>query len=75
MENLLTYNFSDTTSATLTWLFYELCKNPGALAKLQAVVDKIAPGKAFLDAEDLTNCPHLDGVIHEALRLHPAVSK
>lgn len=71
---MLIHYSSDTTSATLTWLFYELCKNPSALRKLQGIVDGIAPGKSFLDAEDLTNCPHLDGVIHEAMRLHPAVS-
>ncbi|KAF2714110.1 cytochrome P450 [Pleomassaria siparia CBS 279.74] len=64
---------SDTTSATLTWLFYELCKNPSVFKKLQKIVDDIAPGKSFLDVEDLDNCPYLDGVVHEALRLHPAV--
>jgi cytochrome P450 len=73
-SRLLVVAGSDTTSATLTWLFYELCKNPTALAKLQGLVDKIAPSKSFLDAEDLTNCSYLDGVIHEAMRLHPAVS-
>jgi cytochrome P450 len=65
---------SDTTSATLTWLCYELCNNPIIIAKLQGIVDKIAPSKSFLDAEDLAQCSYLDGIIQEALRLHPAVS-
>jgi cytochrome P450 len=65
---------SDTTAATLTWLLYELCKNPTVQTKLRNTVDQIKPEKAFLDAEDLTNCPYLDAVINETLRLHPAVS-
>ncbi|KAF2122461.1 cytochrome P450 [Lophiotrema nucula] len=72
-SRLLIVAGSDTTSATLTWLFYELCKHPEAQKKLQKAVDAIAPGKSFLDADDVANCPQLDGVIHEALRLHPAV--
>lgn len=42
-------------------------------AKLRDIVNELAPGKPFLDAEDVANCPYLEGVILEALRLHPAV--
>ncbi|KAF2202848.1 cytochrome P450 [Delitschia confertaspora ATCC 74209] len=64
---------SDTTSATLTWLVYELCKNPEKQAKLRRIVDEAAGDKPFLDVEDVATIPYLDGVINEALRLHPAV--
>ncbi|KAF2869050.1 cytochrome P450 [Massariosphaeria phaeospora] len=72
-SRLLIVAGSDTTAATLTWLCYELCKNLDVQFKLRDIVDRILPEKAFLDVEDLANCPHLDGVIKEALRLHPAV--
>ncbi|KAF2278282.1 cytochrome P450 [Westerdykella ornata] len=64
---------SDTTSATLTWIFYELCMDQTLQAKLRSIVDTLAPGKPFLDAEDVANCPYLEGVVLEGLRLHPAV--
>ncbi|KAF2685629.1 cytochrome P450 [Lentithecium fluviatile CBS 122367] len=72
-SRLLIVAGSDTTAATLTWLTYELCTNTTAQLKLRDIIDTISPSKSFLDAEDLANCPHLDGVINEALRLHPAV--
>lgn len=72
-SKLLTVAGSDTTAATLTWLFYELCKDLAVQAKLRDAVDQIKPEKVFLDADDLTDCPYLDGAINEALRLHPAV--
>jgi cytochrome P450 len=65
--------YSDTTAATLTWLVYELCSNFLAQSKLRTIVDGIEPEKSFLDAEDLTACPYLDGIINETMRLHPAV--
>jgi cytochrome P450 len=64
---------SDTTSSTLSWICYELCKDPRIQNKLRAEIDAIARAKSFLDVEDVANCAYLDGVINEALRLHPAV--
>jgi cytochrome P450 len=64
---------SDTTHATLTWLVWELCTHKDAQAKLRRITDDLAPGKSFLDVEDVAHCPHLDGAINESLRLHPAV--
>ncbi|KAF1837964.1 cytochrome P450 [Decorospora gaudefroyi] len=70
---LLVVAGSDTVSATLSFLFYELCLNPSVQAKLRKIIDAIMPEKAHLDVNDLADCPFLDGVINEALRLHPAV--
>jgi cytochrome P450 len=54
-------------------LIYELCKNPSAQSKLRQIVDEISPDNSFLDAGDLAGCAQLDGIINEAMRLHPAV--
>lgn len=64
---------SDTTAATLAWIAYELCKDPKIQAKLRKQIDAIEPSKAHLDVADVGDCAFLDGVINEALRLHPAV--
>jgi cytochrome P450 len=64
---------SDTAAATLTWLTYELCKNPDKQKKLRQIIDQAAGDKTFLEATDVAEIPYLDGVINEALRLHPAV--
>jgi cytochrome P450 len=65
---------SDTTAGALAWIAYELCKNPDIQTKLQKQIDAIAPSKSHLDVDDVTNCAFLDGVINEALRLHPPVT-
>lgn len=67
------YFNSDTTSAILSFISYELCKNPKVQAKLRNIIDTIKPEKSFLDVDDVANCAYLDGVINEALRIHPAV--
>jgi hypothetical protein len=64
---------SDTTAATLSFIAYEFCKNLDVQAKLREVIDAAANGKDHLDVQDVQNIPYLDGVINEALRLHPAV--
>ncbi|KAL6707396.1 hypothetical protein ACN47E_004175 [Coniothyrium glycines] len=64
---------SDTTASTLAWIAYELCKNPDAQRKAREAVELACPKKTHLDVEDIANIPILDGVINEAMRLHPAV--
>lgn len=73
-SRLLVVAGSDTTAATLSFIAYEFCKNPDVQAKLRKAIDAAANGKDHLDVEDVQNIPYLDGVINEALRLHPAVS-
>ncbi|KAH3910676.1 hypothetical protein HBH56_144800 [Parastagonospora nodorum] len=72
-SRLLVVAGSDTTAATLAWIACELCKQPEIQAKLRKEIDAITPSKSFLEVEDVANCAFLDGVINEALRLHPAV--
>jgi len=64
---------SDTTASTLTWIFYELCKDQSLLKRLQNAIDEAVGDKDLLDCDDLKDIPLLDGVINETLRLHPAV--
>lgn len=59
----------ETTANALTWAWYELAKNPDALARLTA---ELAPfGKRPLTAGDLPALPWTLAVIEEAMRLHP----
>ncbi len=64
---------SDTTAATLTFLFYHLAKDPSQVDKLRAELEPLLNGKTRLDAKDVAKAQHLNGVIQEALRLHPAI--
>lgn len=64
---------SDTTAATLTHIFYYLAKYPDQLAKLRAEVEPLLKGRTTLDPKDVGDAKHLNGVIHETLRLHPPI--
>ncbi|KAL9116775.1 MAG: hypothetical protein Q9187_006694 [Circinaria calcarea] len=59
----------DTITSTLICLFYRLASDPATTEKLQAEV-------AAIDCSDdkiLQKLPYLNGVVNEALRLHPAL--
>ena len=62
---------SDTTAATLTFLFYELARKPEEVKKLREELRPLTIGD-WSDV-DIRDAPHLNGVIDEALRLHPPV--
>ncbi|KAK3367744.1 putative cytochrome P450 [Podospora didyma] len=64
---------SDTTAATLTFLFYHLANKPEEVKKLRAELEPLLDGKSRLEGKDVSKAPHLNGVIQEALRLHPAI--
>ncbi|RAL04151.1 cytochrome P450 [Aspergillus ibericus CBS 121593] len=66
---------SDTTTITLTALFYELAKHPEQIERLRAELTPYVEGdlhEGFLD-DKISHLEHLNGVINEALRLYPAV--
>jgi cytochrome P450 len=59
----------ETTANALTWAWYELARNPDALARLTA---ELAPfGTRALTTDDLPALPWTLAVIEEAMRLHP----
>lgn len=64
---------SDTTAATLTYIFYHLANDPSQVDKLRAELTPLLCGKKSLDPKDVAAAKHLNGVIHEALRLHPPI--
>lgn len=59
----------DTTTSTLSTIFYALAKNPDWQATLREEVFKL--NKAFLDYDDLEKLPLMELVIKEALRMYP----
>ena len=60
----------ETTANALTWTWYELGRNPGALARLDAEIERVVGTRAVTPA-DLPDLPWLCAVIDEAMRLHP----
>ncbi|VUC30184.1 unnamed protein product [Clonostachys rosea] len=64
---------SDTTAASLTCLFYELCCRPEIITRLQGEIDQVYAGPDTVDSVSLSKLPLLNAVINETLRLHPPV--
>lgn len=64
---------SDTTAATLTFLFYHLARDPKQVEKLREELEPLLNGKEQLEPKDVSKAVHLNGCIQEALRLHPAI--
>ncbi|KAH0578707.1 hypothetical protein H2248_003835 [Termitomyces sp. 'cryptogamus'] len=62
---------SDTTSLTLSTLFYFLLDNPVAYSRLQAEIDDSK--LAWNDPLGLTHLEYLNAAINEALRILPAI--
>ena len=60
----------ETTANALTWTWYELGRNPDAMARLVAEVDHVV-GSRPVTADDLPAMPWTAAVIDEAMRLHP----
>lgn len=62
----------DTTTSTLTTIFYTLAKHPEWQQRLRE--SSLALGKTQLDYDDLEKLEELDWVMKEALRLYPALT-
>ena len=72
-DHVLTLLFAghDTTTATITFMLYELARNPHELALLREELDSVLDGRRPT-AEDLArNLPRLDMAVDETLRLYP----
>jgi cytochrome P450 len=61
---------SDTTSNTLTYLVWFLCRSPEMKHKL---LEELRGLPQPLDYEDLRDLPYLNGVIKETLRMYPSI--
>ncbi|KAM0169945.1 hypothetical protein ACHAPF_009504 [Botrytis cinerea] len=64
---------SDTTSATLTYLFYHLCLEPHHVTKLREELEPIFTPGSPNECRDIQDAPYLNAAINETLRLHPPV--
>lgn len=62
--------FSDTVASTLISIFYHITEDPTQIVKLRAELKDV---NSPFDSQALQAKPHLNGVINEALRLHPAL--
>ncbi|WKT51581.1 Cytochrome P450, E-class, group I [Fusarium oxysporum f. sp. vasinfectum] len=63
---------SDTTSATLTGLLFELATNPSQIIKLREEIDMYFSDREHADHTSLSNLIHLNAVIDESLLFAPA---
>ena len=65
----------DTTGMTLSWICYELAKNPDLQRRLQEEVDAAydAAGGKTPDYNDIQGFTFLDQLIQESLRLHSVI--
>ncbi|KAF5889822.1 cytochrome P450 3A30-like [Clarias magur] len=61
----------ETTSSTLSFLFYILASNPDTTKKLQKEIDETFPNKGDVDYDGVMNMDYLDAVLNESLRLYP----
>jgi cytochrome P450 len=64
---------SDTTSATLVYIFYHLVLKPSVVAKLREELEPLLLPDGSIDHREAQHANWLNGVINEALRLHPPV--
>lgn len=72
MANKHTF-YSDTTAATLTYLFYHLAREPEQARILREELAPLVPDVTNISHQAIQDAPHLNGVINETLRLHPPV--
>lgn len=70
MTNLI-FAGTDTTSNTLTYMFYELAKHPQWQTRLQSELDEAAL-QEVPEYKNVMKLRVLDAIIHETLRFHPA---
>jgi cytochrome P450 len=72
-DQLMTLLFAghDTTTSTITFLFYELARAPHELEKLLAEQDDVLGGRLPDATELATGLPLLDLAMDETLRLYP----
>jgi cytochrome P450 len=61
----------DTTTSTLTFLFYELARSPSEIAPLVSELDAVVGERPPTAAELTSGFPRLDMAVDETLRMYP----
>ncbi|MGW2046096.1 cytochrome P450 [Streptomyces sp. NPDC001858] len=64
---------TETTSASLSWLFYELDRHPEFRERVEAEVDAVLPDGSGLGFEHVRRLPYVQQVVSETLRLHAPI--
>jgi cytochrome P450 len=72
-DQLMTLMFAghDTSTSTVSFLFYELARHPEALANLRAEQEEVLGDRPPTAAQLAGELPYLDMVVDEVLRLYP----
>ncbi|XP_042340510.1 cytochrome P450 3A19-like [Plectropomus leopardus] len=65
----------ETSSITLTFLAYNLARNPEVMKRLQEEIDATFPNKGDVQYEALMQMEYLDCVFNECLRLYPPAGR
>ena len=62
----------DTTASTLSWVFYELARNPHVVAKLrEEIINQVGLDRPPT-YENLKNMKYLQNMMSETLRIYPS---
>lgn len=64
---------SDTTAATLAYMFYHFARDNTLVEKLRNELVGLQKEDGSYDVRELGNANVLNGIINETLRLHPAI--
>lgn len=70
-SRLLIVAGSDTVAIVLTYIFYYLAKSPTHIQKLREELEPLLRSDEPFNVQKMQNAKHLNGIINEALRLHP----
>lgn len=72
MNNIITFLIAghETTSGLLSFVCYNLVKNPEAMRKAQQEVDSVV-GKGPVTVQHMSKLPYIEAIMRESLRLHP----
>ena len=70
-SRLLIVAGSDTVAIVLTYIFYYLAKSPTHIQKLREELGPLLRSDEPFNVQKMQNAKHLNGIINEALRLHP----
>ena len=64
---------SDTSSSTLVHILYHFAKEPHIIIKLRDELEQIYIPGSVTELRNIKDAKYLNGIVNEALRLHPPV--